>query len=189
MKILSKYRLIAKKPNAITVDEAYELFMLNSRKADKLMYQHNIYRNDLINFIYKNNVLELLIEYWIKKMQGFTGNLAYELEYYGGNPIREYYGGNPIGNKKRTPIGFINWLNEYGQFIVVQNVQDILQQKYFNLAKTKYRKFVYPVLNTNYLQVFPEFKYFNVRSPEAVKAIKIGKYTPLEDYVKSTGFR
>ena len=180
MKILAKKRLTAAvKP--IEADVIYSMFMKNKQSAYDLMGDYEITSDSLLKFAHETDLLELLAKYWIRRAKGLTGNLDADLEDYGGDSAR---------NIKKTPIGFINWLRQDANFGDIRPAMKVLRQEYLDLAKTKYRKFVYPVIDTySYDQVFPEFKYFNVRSPEAVKAIKIGKYTPLEDYVKSTGFR
>ena len=194
MKILTKYRILAAKEKTLDVDILYDLYKEDEEDENEEYYDliedYDIKSSDLIRFVHKHNVLESLARYWINEEHGFTGNFLYEID--------EYFDDNDYTyNVKRNPILFIGWLLEHASHRGnVKTAFNLLQKEYINLAKTKYRKYVYPVLNTRiYDQVFPEFKDFNPRDPDIKKCYEKyneGYCTDLrvfEDYVKSTGFR
>jgi hypothetical protein len=180
MKILAKKRLTAAvKP--IEANVIYSMFMKNRQSTYDLMGDYEITSDSLLKLAHETDLLELLAKYWIRRAKGLTGNLDADLEYYGGDPSR---------NIKKTPIGFINWLRQDANFGDIRPAMKVLRQEYLDLAKTKYRKFVYPVIDTySYDQIFPEFKDFDAYGPDADRYNQTGKYSELEDYVKSTGFR
>lgn len=176
MKVLAKNRLLTA-AKAVDANVIYDLYKEDSGAEYDLMGDYKIEPNSLIEFAYENNVLELLAKYWLKEAHGFTGNFGYDLEWYHEE------------NDTRDPVNFINWLIEDANYGNMRPAIRTLEKEYLNLAKTKYRKYVYPVMDTYYYQqAFSEFDDFD---PEvhAEQYRKSGDYRDLEDYVKSTGFR
>lgn len=177
MKILAKKRLTASK--TVDVGVIYTLYEEDSGFEYEFADKYEIEPNSLIEFARENNVLEFLAKYWIKTQKGLTGNFGFDLQWY-----HEY------NSEERNPLNFINWLLEDVDYGNMNPLLNFLQKTYLNLAKTKYRKYVYPVIDTYYYdQVFPEFKDFDLDGPEAEKYNETGDLSVFEDYVKSTGFR
>ena len=177
MKVLAKNRLLTA-AKAIDANVVYDLYKEDSGAEYDLMGDYKIEPNSLIEFAYENNVLELLAKYWLKEAHGFTGNFGYDLEWYHEE------------NDTRDPVNFISWLIEDANYGNMRPAIRALEKEYLNLAKTKYRKYVYPVSDTYYYdQVFPEFEGFDPDGAEAGEFSRTGDYKDLEDYVKSTGFR
>lgn len=179
MKINAKYRLKAASKSMISANVAFDFF--RDHDLDRVE-NYKIDADSYIDFIHENNALNALIKEQINDSNGITGNLSYDLGYYDEQPSRN------------SVIDFMaNLHHNYAYMLNDQRVFDVLQKEYVNLVKTKYRKYVYPILDTYYYdQVFPEFNNFD---PNGVHEKLVDEYgrtgdmSVFDKYIKSTGFR
>lgn len=179
MKINAQYRLKAASKSTVSADVAFDFFC--DHDLDRLE-EYKIDSDSYAEFVHENNALNALIKKCISDSYGVTGDLTYDLGYYEEQPSRD------------SVIDFMAQIHHnYAYMLADQRVFDVLHKEYLNLVKTKYRKYVYPILDTYYYdQVFPEFNGFDPNGAHEKLVDEYGRtgnISVLDDYVKSTGFR